>query len=387
MNESAEELRLQVRTVGIGDIRDSLPQVNRLEANEFDSPYDVMILALGFEDRLTLALEQLSRAGLRARRAVIIEYVTNQVDNETNRDSVMAALASIGSEDVATLDFGDKFEEQFSRFIDESISENSRIVLDITAASNPLINRALLILMRRNLNLTLTYGEAAEYHPTAAEYEKGVQHDLSGISTADGTYELEVTISSFAEQDDSLPDQVVIIPGFDTDRVRKVIAQVDPSILLVNREPVIWILGEPHLEKDRWRVDLMRKLHGIEQVEDASRVLTASTFDYVSIWSLLDDIYHEHATTSRLSIAPMGSKLQAVGVVLFCLDRPDVKVVYATPREYHTARYTTGLRDVWLINVSDTGHLRRLVQSVGELTVGNGRETILAGTQRTDWAS
>jgi hypothetical protein len=48
----------------------------------------------------------------------------------------------------------------------------------------------------------------------------------------------------------------------------------------------------------------------------------------------LETIYGEIKDTSNMIIGPLGTKPQAVGVFLFCLEHPAVQVVYSFPAEY-----------------------------------------------------
>jgi len=56
--------------------------------------------------------------------------------------------------------------------------------------------------------------------------------------------------------------------------------------------------------------------------------------DPFGVRQLLESIYHEVRDAYNVVIGPFGTKPQAVGVFLFCLEHPKVQVVYSFPSSY-----------------------------------------------------
>jgi hypothetical protein len=147
------------------------------------------------------------------------------------------------------------------------------------------------------------------------------------------------------------------------------------------------LIGKPHLERDGWRTDLLREIHGVGAgPDDWPLAREVSTFDYFETWRVLEDIYQQRFLKDRFTLSPMGSKLQALGCSLFCESRKDVRVVFATPGEYRAAGYTTGVRNVWHLDFGSTVSLRRTVEQVGELLIERSDGAlVLSGTKRVAW--
>jgi hypothetical protein len=71
----------------------------------------------------------------------------------------------------------------------------------------------------------------------------------------------------------------------------------------------------------------------------------------------------------RFNLSQMGSKLQAVGTSLFCYTHPDVKVVYATPREYNASLYSEGCKQMHVLDLGPLAELRNRLDRVGTLRI------------------
>ena len=80
-----------------------------------------------------------------------------------------------------------------------------------------------------------------------------------------------------------------------------------------------------------------------------------------------DQIYRKWGLSHNISLAPMGSKYQALGCALYCQARPDVRVMFAQPEEYNVSRYTEGLRNLWCLRLSSTTELTASLADIGTL--------------------
>jgi len=140
---------------------------------------------------------------------------------------------------------------------------------------------------------------------------------------------------------------------------------VDPNFL-IDREsaPISWLVGRPRRDEDRWRRDAIAAIHGIPDQHDSDEV---STFDYRETMRSMERIYARWGLSHNISLAPMGSKYQALGCVLFCEARPDVRVMFAQPKEYNDSRYTEGLRNLWTLQIGSTSDLKDRLAAIGTL--------------------
>ena len=68
-------------------------------------------------------------------------------------------------------------------------------------------------------------------------------------------------------------------------------------------------------------------------------------------------------------MSPLGSKMQALGTALFCYMHPEVRLVFALPKEYNAADYSTGCKDFWQVDFGPFDKLRANLDKVGMLRI------------------
>ena len=132
---------------------------------------------------------------------------------------------------------------------------------------------------------------------------------------------------------------------------KAIIAKVDPSLLTSPKDNVLWVLGKPRLPEDSWREDAMRNINDIAADQQQHSL---STFVYKDSIRVLDCIHSEKWDKCNITLAPNGSKMQALGAALFCYLHPDVRVMFATPKEYNATQYTEGCKNTWVIDFGST---------------------------------
>lgn len=373
---------LQVRVVESSLVISSLPNPQMSEPRK-GIESDLLIMCLGFEERGRLALARAAAEGYRTQQVAMIVYEGDIEANERQRTGVVESLEGWGAARITEVADDDGLTAMLSRVVSD-LGDGARVIFDLTCASNRVVCRVLDVLLRSKLRVRLLYGEAASYFPAEEDY-KNVRTDPSLTALSTGTQDLVMQVTQSGEQDDSGGDVVVIVPGFSQDRARKVINFVDSSLLLRrDSEKIFWLLGVPHHEKNSWRTDLLRLTHGIDGVPQKC-VRLVSTFDYKAVWHELEDIYESLGNRVRMNVAPMGSKLQAVGCSLFFLSKPDVRVVFANPKSYYTEHYSSGLSELWFLELGECSGIAEAVWRIGELEVALGGEVLLSGHRRVDW--
>lgn len=147
-----------------------------------------------------------------------------------------------------------------------------------------------------------------------------------------------------------------------------VISRVDPALpgSAQQKDKIIWFLGRPHSPDNDWRLTAMQTINEIN--DDATRY-EVSTFDYRETLETLEEVYISRVGKYRFSLAPMGSKMQAIGAALFAYLHPDVAIVLATPSEYNALQYSDGCVDRWIVNFGRIKELRQNLDTVGTLSV------------------
>lgn len=80
--------------------------------------------------------------------------------------------------------------------------------------------------------------------------------------------------------------------------------------------------------------------------------ISLSTFDYIATVEALLWVADVHRYSHFLTIAPFGSKLQALGTFIFTRIHPETQIVYACPKDLHP-RYSEGVKAVYEIPFSN----------------------------------
>lgn len=355
------------------DILDRLSPVTRLESGR-DSPFpedELFLCALGFEPRCLTVPDRLSDAGYGAGRALYFRYGTNLDDNAANLTKLEHDLRQISPIveplDVDASDFPALLRAQMDLVVREAAPEIARVTFDISVAANRLLLRCMKVLLEYNVSLRILYSEAQVYHPTKEEYDREPgQLDSGRVSLEHGVGDVLPSIDHPGQALDPLPDFVVLFPSFKPERSRAVLSFVDPSLLPNPGGSVVWLVGRPHLDEDSWRREAMRELN---EIGPDSPQYEVSTFEYKDTLKVLERLHSERSETHTITLSPLGSKLQAFGTALFCFMRPDVRVIFSTPKEYNAVQYSAGCKAVWQIDLGSLDQLRSLLMEVGTIKI------------------
>ena len=357
----------------LADIIPTLNSATRLDANDVATRAkdDLFLCALGFEQRCLTLPSKLDLAEYRSKRACYFNYATNLEDNAVNLFELERHLSTIAPIvapiDADTLDFPARLRELLELVVSESRPERPRVTFDISVTANRLLLRCIKVLFEFEICLRVIYSEAAVYYPSQEDFERETQTEEDNqIGLEYGVGDVRPSIDHPGEALDPLPDSLILFPSFKGDRSKAVISFVDPSLLQKPNEKVVWLVGVPHLDDDKWRLEAMKK---INEIDEETRYLEVSTFDYKQTLKVLEKLHAELSDKSRITISPLGSKMQALGTALFCYMHSDVRVILSSPREYNAAQYSEGYKEVWKIDFGPLAELRSNLDQVGLLRI------------------
>jgi hypothetical protein len=351
-----------------GEVLARLPEIESLDDESVPSlkTADLFICALGFEDRCTTIPRLLAEASDAPGVGTVIclEYNTNPIDNERNRDDLMAAFARIGRQ-VRTIridedNFLGELEAAVAAAVGSAQSQLMRVVMDISVMANRAIMKCLTPVAEADVELTIVYTEAEEYLPRRAEFVQtntGPEQGLTAIvsPTHPGNFH------------DPLPASVILSASFNRDRCRGIVIFVDQTLVMTRpTDRVHWLVGRPHLAKDDWRLAAVAT---VNELGPHDQQHTVTTFGYKEMVQTLEDLYGDLQAKYNVTVSPNGSKLQALGTWLFWYMHQEVRIVVAAPERYDAANYSRGARALWKIRLGRTGELCELLARVGELRV------------------
>jgi hypothetical protein len=313
---------------------------------------NAFICAQGFEDRCDAIAKALESLDVRLDAVIVVTLDSNNEEDTENGRRIVEMLTPLSTRQPVLLN-GD--EPCFKQRLMNALGGNEfvhdvkkHILLDISVAANRACVRALTSCLEFDCQLTVAYAEAEVYHPTIEEFSKNEAIWMSedSLGTEKGVEDISPSEEFLGEHLDAVSNVVILLPSFRHERSAAIISHIDPALLIKPNDDVIWVLGCPHLVEDLWRRDAMRKLNRI--VDDA-KVYEASTFDYREVWRIFESIYDAKWETSNITLSPLGSKLQTIGVTLFCLRHPDVRVLFSVPKQYNRKQWSHGVRGLWRI--------------------------------------
>jgi len=359
--------------IELSNVVNTLPNIEPIKEGIPIGACDVLLCVLGFEERCLSIPEHLARNGCTADRVILLKYGTNPQDNIRNLPALSKALGKISSHvdqlDADSEEFPFVLRSLLSSVKRQDVRVKPNVIFDISVAANRLILLCLKILLDNANSLCVLYSEAKVYHPTEAEYSSKPETWLSddALALERGVLRVVVSPEHPGHHPDPLPDCIILFPTFKRDRSLAVISAVDPALNIAPGKKIVWLLGIPHLSQDQWRIEAMRKINSLDNESVPQHAV--STFDYKETLVRLEKIYQERWKDHKITVSPLGSKLQALATSIFCYLHPDVRVMFAVPKEYNATNFSDGYKALWKINFKALVDFRNVLDRVGKLEI------------------
>jgi hypothetical protein len=367
----------RVKQIEFVDILHELPEIIPLNCEkEFSQQeLDIFFCALGFEDRCLTIPEQLAKIkNFKCKQAFYFEYSTNIEDNAVNKPRLIDIFQRF-VDSWSSLQCDEEYFTKNLRGLLQQIvkaQQKPKVIFDISVCSSKLLVSAIKILLEFDINLQILYSEAAIYHPTFEEFEKELKkwttEEHFGIARGVGKV---IPSPEHPGAKKENPNLIVAFLTFKPERTKSIITDIDEALLTRPEKRIIWIIGDPHMDEEnkRKRKEMMRKINNISEEFPAYEVCT---FNYKETLKILDQIYNTKNLDMHINISALGSKMQTLGVAIFCYVRPDVSVYLATPKEYNPRQYSEGCKATWKINFGCLKEIKNILDTVGQLKIING---------------
>lgn len=355
------------------DVISKLPNISLLQIDkEFwgNVKDDLFLCALGFEDRSTHIPRMLVENNeYKCDQTIYFEYATNLEDNEINREELMHALQNFSETTLSVQCDTDYFTTTFRQTILTLCQKCDcpKITFDISSCSSKLLLHVMKVLMDYNVELRIVYSEAAIYHPTIEE-TKNENLALDEIYLTEGASTVYPSREYPGNNIDALPEAIIAFATFNPDRTQVVISYIDENLLGKASDRVIWIIGRPHLDENQWRIDYLEKINNIPPT---SQIYYLSTFDYKDTVKCLYKLYERHSMQYHLTISPLGSKMQSIGIALFHYMKPEISIMFAPPIRYNANKYSEGCKDIWKIDFGPLMKIKNLLDEIGIIKIKN----------------
>ena len=246
---------------------------------------------------------------------------------------------------------------------------NFRVIFDISTCSSYVFYPTISELMKSNTDLTVVYSEADTYFPTKDEWEKvnakAKEENSLFIESFENARFQSIGVddlyaySPFSELNaGNKPALLVAIPNFSAKRINSIV-HIDRELNKTPYEDIIWLIGEPPAEKNKWRTDAIIRTNNISNV--ATHFV--STLEYKEIILKLEDIWANRKYDYHISIGSLGSKMQHLGTFFFLALHQEIGLWLAEPREFNAKRFSTGHGVFWQLRFGETNELRRILES------------------------
>lgn len=361
-----------IKEVEFPEVIIGLPEIRRIqwEADFTDKKDDLFICALGFEERCIWIPRLIGeKTRYKSREAICFEYSTNLEDNEINRSELVSSLKKYS--DIVTHMQCDteNFAHELRQMIQRScqFEKCPRVTFDVSVCTSKLLLTVMKILLEFNVELRLLYSEARIYHPTKLEAEEDIRGSAErkrGLAT--GVSKVFASSEHPGHNMESLPEMTVVFAAFTPDRVQAVISNIDENLLNKLSDRVDWIVGEPHIKEDFWRIEYSKK---VNEIPAESQIFVVSTFRYKDTVKTLNKIYIQNSLKYHINILPFGSKMQSVGIAFFDYVYPDATIWFAVPEKYEASNYSEGCKDTWIIDFGKLGEIKHKLDDVGTIKV------------------
>jgi hypothetical protein len=298
---------------------------------------------MGFEERALAFLSRARAQNLHIGTTYAIRYLPH---NERNRENAFLEMAKAVSKNVVILTYNRYSPEEFSREIPnicDTIPEES-ILVDISGLSKLGIIVLLSGLSRSRKALKVFYAEARTYHPTREKYESMNKTQtvpyFSGYLTTN-VYDILGTSSLSSVDMPASPLALAAFPTFNRLELSALLNEINPQKLLL-------LEGTPPDPDNAWRLKAIDEINSAVKLY-AEQTKTVSTLLYSETLDALDEFYREIQYSHRLVIAPTGSKMQSVAVLISKLIHPDIQIIYPVVESFDID-YSLGWSKMWEVD-------------------------------------
>lgn len=331
------------------------PLINKLSLENI--PTNVTFIgAAGFEDRCFSFIDEISGNNIKFNNILGIEYEPYNPRNRTKE--FKAKIEKLKLNKIFWLIYHRYNPVQFYHSFNEiknEVCSSQNIIIDISGMSKFLIIILLNILEDYEGNIHIIYSEANIYHPTLEEFEKEkkILPETTPTFLTKDIYSIITTSSLSSISMPGNPLLAIAFPTFNHKELGAILNEIMPQYL-------IEIEGIPHLEKNNWRVDAVKWINqkierlNIKQIRHEK----VSTFDYISLIKILDEIYQEFKYTHKCVIAPTGSKFQTIGVFLFKQLHPEIQIIYPIVKDF-AEEFSEGYVNIWHLEFSNFNNFIR----------------------------
>ncbi len=309
--------------------------------------WDIFITCGSFEDRCTRFSNLLKSDSASITHSIIFNYREEDKTNKktNNIKKIIANLSEI-SKNILIFNPGSVSKpsegiKEFLNFLkDNSIEMNDKkIVVDICTFTKPYLFVLFKVFKEvfQISEVDIVYTEPVSY--------KNKDEINDEIVMTEGLDRIQ-SIPGFRGSPIETQNALIVILGFEGKRSLEVFEEVEPNITFA-------INGFPSYKAGWNQISLSKNTQFLDLSGAHEHLFFTPANNPFETRNLIHHIVNElpESKNKNIIIAPLGSKMQAFGVLLFALNFKNISVVYPFPSSYKTDR-SDGADKTWIFRTS-----------------------------------
>ena len=322
----------------------SILPLDNIKKDSFDC--DFFICCSSFEERCHRSSNILKINKIKIENSIIFNYI--EKDSENKRDKNFKILQSnlekisnkIHIFDKCSVSDPSKGIKEFKNFLLENSIDlaGKKIIVDISVFTKPYFFILLKLLTEEFFidDFYVIYTEPGVYGKRN-ETEYLLTEGLFNISHIPGFHGMSVNTD----------DALVVLLGFEGNRTLDIYYNVNPDMTYA-------INGFPAFQPGWQKKSLELNRRFLSESKANTHLFNAPANDPFETKKVLENIVKEIEETRPdldIVIAPLGTKLQALGVLLFALSNKKVRVIYPFPTLY-SSNYSENFGNSWIFKIN-----------------------------------
>ncbi len=322
----------------------------------------LFIFSAGFEER---AIEFLSKSFFQSdAHCLMVEFEYDiQENGEIHKRFRDLLTKKFSPENIYKTTIEQNSPKSFDKNLDEVLSKipknSGGVWIDISGLPTHTICSTLYVVRNYfpNTEQNIIYTSADKYYPTYEEYKKiesqsgkSIEYLPKGIAQEMSEVLLLENFSGHRSREGV--SCLAVFAGYDADRSAGVIDRTNPSALLL-------LYGNPGNQVLDWRLDLSRQLHKKFETTRKTATEVISTLNPNETIEVLERYYEYLFEDYDLTISPVCSKMQTVGVYLFWEQYKEVQLVFPLPIGYSLERRAVSIDKTYITKLAPRNSLFR----------------------------
>lgn len=139
-----------------------------------------------------------------------------------------------------------------------------------------------------------------------------------------------------------LPTLLIVLSGFESDRVSKIICEHEPALVLLG-------VGDPPTNEEFHNRNIKEQQQILE-----NEIVNEFKFpanDIQACKFVLDKQISKYRDDYNIVIAPMSTKLSTIATYLSAKENPQIQITYCYPSKYNFDDYSSGIGEIYLENL------------------------------------